>query len=187
MSDLKIEPFDAQAHTPGLIQALLRLRASGSAYPPAQDADNTAAALGSWLMDDSSTERWVITHLGAPVGHVLFGPAHKYLVDHIASSDHASAKGCQVAEVGKFFMDPECAGQGAGSLLFQFVLKRCWDQDMQPALAVLPGSEAAMRLYRRFGMEDAGAFEGVHGTNFVFVDPRPRYARTTGRSSQCVV
>jgi hypothetical protein len=40
-------------------------------------------------------------------------------------------------------------------------------------LAVLPTSDAAVRLYRRAGLQDVGEFIGVHGVNRVFLGSVP--------------
>jgi GNAT superfamily N-acetyltransferase len=164
----RVVPFVEDEHREGAVAALLRVRKADPSYPPPQDADPTYESLSSWLQNEPVLARWVAVLNGSVTGHVQVSAAHKYLLDHLAT-DLARCR--PFAEIGKLFVAPDTQNVGIGTALLYRACEFAVSQGMRPALAVLPTSVAAIRLYRRSGMECAGTFIGVHGENLVMLGP----------------
>lgn len=158
--------FVSDQHKDGTIRALQRLRLSGVDYPPAADADNSDAALRSWLLDEPVLDRWVAETAGCVVGHVELSEPHRYLLDHLADQ---GSTGLPLAEIGKLFVAPEAQHKGVGAALLARARESAVARGRRTALAVLPSSDAGIRMYERAGMQHAGSFSGVHGLNYVML------------------
>lgn len=159
-----------EAHTPSAVEGLLKVREEDPTYPPPHDADATVEDFTSWLFNDSPLFRFAAIHGGVVAGHISVVPAHDYLLNYCAKQNYISDKPNGLAEIGKFFVNPDYQKHGVGDLLFAHVFKVLRENDYQPALAVISTSTKAIRFYRKHGMQELGSFVGIHGKNFVFVD-----------------
>ena len=159
-----ILPFHHSAHFNELVDILFRVRTADPTYPPAQDADASVESFGSWLLQGPVIERWVAVVDGRVVGHVALADAHSYLTNYL---DDPTLDG--LCEVNQLFVDSEMRGHGTGLLLVEHVLAAAAELQRPVGLAVVAESLAARRLYARSGLTEVGAFEGRHGTNYVFL------------------
>jgi ribosomal protein S18 acetylase RimI-like enzyme len=103
------------------------------------------------------------------LGYVQLTEPHDYIVRHFGPTVVPSS----LAEVGKLFVATPAHGRGVGEQLLAQARRAAAADRRRPVLAVLPGSEAAVRLYRRAGLLDLGTFVGVHGVNLVLGDSAP--------------
>jgi|GEM_PF-5855007 len=99
-----VVPFVEAEHEAGAVAALLRVRRVDPSYPPARDADPTFESFRAWLESEPVLARWVALAEGSVVGHVQVTVAHKYLVDHLATTRTGDRR---YAEIGKLFVDPD--------------------------------------------------------------------------------
>lgn len=160
------------AHDTALVDILLRLRAVGIEYPHPAATDGTAESLQRWLHDGPALSRWVaVDDAGRVVGHVLVCEPHAYLTKHLPEVGPAG-------EIGKLFADPDTAGRGAGAALLDTATQSLHARGLVPALAVLPSSQTARRLYDKHGWQEVNRFMGTQGENHVMIRPTPALART---------
>jgi ribosomal protein S18 acetylase RimI-like enzyme len=166
---VEIVRFVPADHEAGAIEALRTLRAAGIEYPPRQDTDDSQDSLSAWLNDGVSIARWVALDGATVLGHVQLTAPHDYILRHLGKTAVPEA----LAEVGKLFVATPAQGRGVGDRLLAHARAAAVSLRRQPVLAVLPTSDAAVRLYRRAGLQDVGEFIGVHGVNRVFLGSVP--------------
>lgn len=168
-SVIRIAEFQ-KYHTSSAVSGLLRVRESDSTYPPPHDAAATVEDFTSWLFNDEPIFRLVALDGDTVAGHISAVPAHDYLLNYCASQSYSSSAPNGLAEISKFFVEPDYQKHGVGDLLFARAFDVLREQNYQPALAVISTSTKAIRFYRRHDMLELGNFNGIHGKNFVFVD-----------------
>lgn len=171
MSDqtFKVVEF-METYTPSTIAGLLKVRASDPTYPPPHDADATVDDFEAWLFNDDPIFRLIAVNGDIVAGHISVVPAHDYLLNYCAGQNYVSNAPNGLAEIGKFFVNPDYQGHGVGDMLFREAFGFIWEHGYQPALAVISTSTKAIRFYRKHGMRDLGIFHGIHGKNLVFVE-----------------
>jgi len=167
---VKIEPFDISRHLEPLVKILELVHAVDDNYPPSQDVENTSESFTKWLLRGGDLGRWVSTLGNTVLGHVSLSTPAEYLEPFFSKGIYSGPFPDHIAEISKLFVDPNYRSHGVGSLLLSCAKREAWLQGRRPALAVVLESKNAIRLYRRDGMENVGEFEGIHGTNFVYVD-----------------
>lgn len=170
---IDVVPFDPEIHLSQARTVLERIWQSDPCYPPRNSTDGTSASLETWLTEAIALGSWVALVEGAVAGHILTTEAHGYLLRHLAGSGWSESMNADVAEIGKFFVDPLHQRLGIGSVLLATVVNYLLAAGRRPALAVLAPSAAARRLYSSRGMTDLGTFEGDDGINHVFVGSVP--------------
>ena len=164
-----VEPFST-SHEDDLIGVLRRVRAMEGAYPPPQDVSGTDASYRSWLLSEPPLASWVATVDGSAVGHIATTRCHDYMERFLRGRIPRGVEARRMLEVGRFFVDPLHQGAGIGTALFETALAFVHDSGSAASLAVIEGSAVARSFYRAHGLTEVGTFEGVHGTNHVFVE-----------------
>lgn len=169
---ITIEPFVPRLHLDPLVRVLMKVRDRDPSYPPPIDVAHSAEAFRSWLTDEDALARWVAVDDGIVAGHVMVVKAHDYLEDYLRGIDYRARAENGFAEVAKVFVDPDFQRRGIAARLLNTGVGDAWTRDMQPALAVVETSTAAIRLYTREGLVQLGTFDGRHGVNIVMVDEK---------------
>lgn len=165
-----VETFIQDEHLESIVDVLQEVQRIDGDYPPRQDAVDSRELLRDWLLKGGEHGRWVAIVGPKIVGHIALSHPGAYLTDNLSrlvqkKSDHRG-----YSEIAKLFVHPDYRGAGIASQLLTTARIASWDQQLQPALAVVQNSRAAIRLYLRGGLVQVGEFEGIHGHNFVFMD-----------------
>lgn len=107
-----------ETHTPSAVEGLLKIRQADPTYPPPHDADDTVEDFTSWLFNDSPVFRFAAICGDVVAGHISAVPAHDYLLNYCAQQNYISDKPKGLAEISKFFVNPDYQKHGVGGLLF---------------------------------------------------------------------
>lgn len=156
-------------HLDETIQVLLRVREANPTYPPPLDPDSGVAPFTEWLLKDETICKWVAVADGKVVGHVALSNAHEYILSFLASTEHKNLQADNLCEVTKLFVDPLAQGTGVARRLLLHALSSAVALSRIPTFAVVAGSEAAKKALDESPYEEAGAFNGIHGINYVFL------------------
>ncbi|MGV8910661.1 MAG: GNAT family N-acetyltransferase [Propionicimonas sp.] len=164
----------ANEHDAGAVNVLLTLRAARFSYPPARDAETTAASLRAWLHTEHALGRWVALNHDRVVGHVQVTTAPPALLTQLAGV--LPEGGPVLAEVGKLFVALGAQHAGTGGMLLQHAVRFAHFLGMRPVLTVRPTSAAAILLSRRSDWVNTGLTTGDGGPYLVILGPAPRAA-----------
>jgi len=167
---ISVETFNPSIHLDALVEVLQHVRAGDPTYPPPIDVDDSPAAMRQWLVAEDASARWVAVVDGSVAGHVMILPPHAYLTDFLDSIDYSPRAARGFTEVARVFVDPSFWRRGIASMLLETAIGYAWSKQLQPALAVVTTSTAAIELYGRAGLIRLGSFCGVHGENVVMID-----------------
>lgn len=169
---LLVERFSHEHHLDDTVRVLLRVRAADPNYPSPVDASPNGSSFTEWLMSGKVIGRWVALLGGRVVGHVALTEPHDYLAQFLAGTAYAGLRSKDLCEVSKLFVDPDSQRSGVGGALLSHMFEVARSLDRVLALAVVSTSDSALRLYSQSALQDIGTFQGIHGTNHVFIDTK---------------
>jgi GNAT superfamily N-acetyltransferase len=165
---MKIQPFD-ESLSDSTIDALRSVIKTGDDYPPTHRVTDSDRVLQAWLNNCDLWSRWVATHKGEVIGHVLLCNPHK-IIPHLNRAGYMGLSTNGFAEVAKLFVNPDFRSQGVGTELLNAVRREAWESGCQPVLFVVNPSFHAKPMYLREGFVEVIDFFNVHGLNTVMVD-----------------
>lgn len=165
-----VVPFHQETHLDETVQVLLSVRNSDPTYPPQVDVNYGAELFAEWLLKGEVISRWVAVADGDVVGHVAISAPHDYMIRFLSQTSYRTLPADALCEIVKLFVDPNFQRHGAGRLLLSHALHSAALLGRVPVLAVVSSSKSARRLYSQSALQEIGTFDGIHGTNYVFIN-----------------
>lgn len=154
MRDICIKKLQGREHIDSLAHLYRQLDDHQAAVAPVLGHVPRRTAAESWERRRTAYADW----LGVPGAFVLLAERGEHAVGYalvtFASAYHGWRSGEQVAELKDIAVESELRGQGIGSRLMDSVDRELAAMGISEyRLSVVAGNEAAMRLYRRRGMD----------------------------------